>query len=212
MDFERARSDEQKMIRLKQITDSARKLFAEEKFEKITLASIAKELSFTRANLYKYISSKEEIFLHIITEDIWKWTMDLSKAFSGDRKFTIEEISEKWALVYYENRDMIKAMSLLYTIIEKNVSVEKLAKFKHCFFVEMEKIVEITAEIMPDMTRENIIKFLQFQFNYVIGFYPSTLENEVQSKAIELSGVQYEKPDFVESLKELLIILIKGLS
>jgi AcrR family transcriptional regulator len=212
MDFERARSNEQKSIRLKQITDSARKLFAEKKYEDITLAGIAKELSFTRANLYKYVASKEEIFLYIIIEDIRKWVLDLREAFVEGEKHTTEEKAEIWAGVCYDNQEMIKVLSLMYTIIEQNVTVEKLTEFKRRFFDDMDQITNLVASILPQMPKKNIIKFLQYQMHYIIGFYPATLENEIQRRAIKRSGVPYEKPDFIKGLKEFLIMVINSLS
>ncbi|EGW40889.1 TetR/AcrR family transcriptional regulator, partial [Desulfosporosinus sp. OT] len=73
MEFERARNEEQKSIRRDQIIEAALKLYETEPFEKITLASIANELSFSRANLYKYVTTKEEIFLRILNSDLEKW-------------------------------------------------------------------------------------------------------------------------------------------
>jgi len=60
MDFIRARSDEQKSVRLKQITDAAVELFESQEYDKISLASIAKKLNFSRVNLYKYVPPKKK--------------------------------------------------------------------------------------------------------------------------------------------------------
>ena len=64
-DFIRARTDGQKEIRMKEIKDAADSLFAKMPFSDITLTVIAENLGWSRANLYKYVTTKEEIFLEI---------------------------------------------------------------------------------------------------------------------------------------------------
>ena len=40
-----------------------RRQFAERPYHEITLTTIADELGWSRANLYKYVCTKEEVFL-----------------------------------------------------------------------------------------------------------------------------------------------------
>ena len=67
-EFIRARSPEQKEQRLDEIKGAVRRQFAERPYHEITLTTIAEELGWSRANLYKYVTTKEEIFL-LLTAD-----------------------------------------------------------------------------------------------------------------------------------------------
>ncbi len=70
MAFERARSKENKEIRLGQIKEAAITLFDKIPYHEISLSKkIGKEINFTRGNLYKYISSKEDIYIYIIIDE-----------------------------------------------------------------------------------------------------------------------------------------------
>jgi len=211
MDFERARSREQKNIRIKQITDSARKLFETQKYEEITLAGIAKELSFTRANLYKYVATKEEIFLFILIEDISSWIEDLKKRFSGKENISAEEFARTWAEVLDSNREMIKVLSLMYSIIEKNVTVDKLVSFKLEFFREFQKVLDLLKTLLPDIPQEKAYKFIQMQMYFVIGLYPATRENKIQKQAIEKAGMPYIAPELVSTITDFILILINSM-
>ena len=64
-EFVRARSDEQKEQRLSEIKQVTRNLFSELSYHEITLAAIAERLGWSRAALYKYVTSKEDIFLEL---------------------------------------------------------------------------------------------------------------------------------------------------
>lgn len=61
-EFVRARSAEQKEARMEEVKRAADRLFSAKPYHDITLTTIAAELSWTRANLYKYVTSKEDIF------------------------------------------------------------------------------------------------------------------------------------------------------
>ena len=77
MEWQRARSEEQKQQRVSEIIDATARLYKKHSFEEITFASIAKELKFARSNLYKYFNSKEEIFFEFLKHDIIIWRQDI---------------------------------------------------------------------------------------------------------------------------------------
>ena len=211
MEFERARSEEQKNIRIKQITDGARKQFSESKYEDITLASIAKELSFTRANLYKYISTKEEIFLYIIADDLKAWTDDIISRMSGMVNPEVKVFSKMWADTFSGHTDFIKVFSLLYSTIEQNVTIEKLVPYKRSFLAEMQRVLETLCGVFPEMGMDKAYKFLEMQMYFLSGFYPATIGNEVQMKACEQLGIPYELPSLKEVSTEFIEMLLRNL-
>ena len=68
----RARTDDQKEERLNQIKEAADSLFEQMPYTEITLTTIADKLTWSRANLYKYVTTKEEIFLEISAQKMAK--------------------------------------------------------------------------------------------------------------------------------------------
>ena len=58
--FIRARNEGQKQERFEEIKAAGRKIFDEKPYSEITISDIAQKLSWSRANLYKYVSTKEE--------------------------------------------------------------------------------------------------------------------------------------------------------
>lgn len=65
VDYIRARNDEHKEERMSQIKEATAELFASAPYAEITLTTIAEKLGWSRANLYKYVTTKEEIILEI---------------------------------------------------------------------------------------------------------------------------------------------------
>ena len=91
-DYIRARSDEHKEERLSQIKEATAELFANCPYSEITLTTIAEKLGWSRANLYKYVTTKEEIFLEISAEKMAAYYNSLLSAFPEGNNFTTEII------------------------------------------------------------------------------------------------------------------------
>jgi len=133
-DYIRARSDEHKEERLSQIKEATAELFASCPYSEITLTTIAEKLGWSRANLYKYVTTKEEIFLEIAAEKMSAYYGSLLSAFPQGNNFTTEVIAEVWAGIVNANQDYMRYVSYLNPVIETNVTVERLAVFKKNYY------------------------------------------------------------------------------
>ncbi len=211
MSFIRARNDEQKNIRLEQIRSAAQDLFDTEPYEKITLASIAKKLDFSRVNLYNYVSTKEEIYLLLTTDEMSGFFQDILDTFEGIPAITSEEFSLLWAETLFRHERLLKLCSILFSIIEKNVTVQSLAEFKKQLFIDIERVYPMLKRLLPGIPEQSILTFLDYQLHHIAGLYPAVTLNEIQREAIRISGIPYEAKDFVSAFSEFLIIVLSGL-
>ncbi|MCG8538539.1 MAG: TetR/AcrR family transcriptional regulator [Clostridia bacterium] len=204
MDFDRVRNAEQRKIRFEQIKNAAIKLFDEKQFHEITLANISKETSFTRGNLYKYISSKEEIYLLVIVDEIRDWIKDLNKHITSDMTNDIESFSIKWATITYQHQRFLKLISILFTILERNVSLERLIEFKNEFAIETSRAFDSIRTAFPAWDNKKIRRFIDIQKHFAIGLYPTTTPAPIQREALEKSNMDFQFPDFIKEFSELI--------
>ncbi len=204
MDFDRVRNAEQRKIRFEQIKNAAIKLFDEKQFHEITLANISKETSFTRGNLYKYISSKEEIYLLVIVDEIRDWIKDLNKHITSDMTNDIESFSIKWATITYQHQRFLKLISILFTILERNVSLERLIEFKNEFAIETSRAFDAIRTAFPAWDNKKIRRFIDTQKHFAIGLYPTTTPAPIQREALEKSNMDFQFPDFIKEFSELI--------
>jgi AcrR family transcriptional regulator len=68
MNWQRATTDEKKVERKEAIYKAALLLYKKKSYESISFNAIAVEAGFTKSNMYRYFSSKEEIFLNIFAQ------------------------------------------------------------------------------------------------------------------------------------------------
>ena len=94
MKWQRARSEEQKEHRISEIVDATARLYEKHSFEEISFTLIAKEAGFTRSNLYKYFSSKEEIFLTFLIQDTRIWRAELLKTCCTSKIDFVEKFGQ----------------------------------------------------------------------------------------------------------------------
>ncbi|MFA5527870.1 MAG: TetR family transcriptional regulator [Peptostreptococcales bacterium] len=212
MTWKRARSDEQKEIRLNQIIEATIALYETVPYDQITLAGIAKKLDFTRANLYKYVSSKEDIFIKIIERDGKRWVEELIERFEEKSNISFEEFAILWAETMMNHQRLIGLYSILYSVIEKGVRPEKLAPFKMSFIHEFKIVYSIIALQLPSLTYEDIDVFLNMQLFFAMGLYPATIEHENQKEAMEILDIEYRPPDFIQMFSRFVLFAIKGLA
>jgi len=210
MKFERARSNEQKELRLKQIKDATMHLYNNMVYQDISMASIAKELDFTRGNLYKYYATKEEILLDVLKDKINIWHQDLSKAMINLPINDIKQFSKIWAKVTDESKDFLKLFSILFSIIERNVSIEKLTEFKKEIMASNMAAANLIKEKFPNISEEHIINFISLQISTIVGLYPLSNPSELQQKAIRNSGYPYTPPCFLTVFTEFLETLLNS--
>ena len=126
MEFQRARNEEQKSIRREQIIEATLKLYEREPLEKITLASIANELNFSRANLYKYVSTKEEIFAWILISDLEKWVKKTYDQFKEYEELDLKTFCRLWAEELYQHQRLLKLFSIFISVLRSNVTTNSL--------------------------------------------------------------------------------------
>ena len=129
MDWERARQPEQKAVRRQAILDAARSLFTESSYDEISLNGVAREAGMNKANVYRYFSSREEIFLTIYEAEQDEFIRSLIARLKKMRpKEKVGAICRVWVEVSVEHRALLDLLPQLSTSMEKNSSVEQLVE------------------------------------------------------------------------------------
>lgn len=211
MEWKRARTKEQKEQRISEIMDAAARLYERQGFEGITFASIAEEAKFTRSNLYKYFTSKEEIFLEFLKQDLVRWRQDLVTALQEWKVYSVGEFASTWVKVQGRHGRMMRLISILYDQLEKNSSVETLIGFTTIAKEELETLSKLIREVLPSLRAEDAVKFLNMYLAASIGFYKMTNLSQVQHEVLALPEFQHFKMDYDAYVQRTVEYLLLGL-
>lgn len=206
--FKRAKSKENKKIRFQQIMKAADDLFHQYSFHEFGLTEIAKKANIVRSGLYKYVSSKEEIFLAIYLEK-QSQTINAMLKDMVSAKHTIEQIASSISKQFYNNLDYLKYHQILNAIIETNVSVEKLAEFKLKSAHDCQKFYELIKEIVNlDNIQQAFDLYLTILYHSVY-LYDRIINKQKYVEAMTLANLKIVPIDFEKELYDFVIMCFK---
>ena len=200
-DFIRARSDEHKEERLCQIKEATAELFRTAPYAEITLTTIAEKLGWSRANLYKYVTTKEEIFLEIASEKMAAYYGALINAFKKASGRPASELSKIWADVLDANQDYMRYVSYLNPVIETNVTVDRLASFKKKYYDFANDFCSLLSGAL------NCSQEAAYKIQLDVLFYASSnavccYKNALVQKALKKIKVDPPKMDFFADMQD----------
>ena len=141
-EYIRARSAEQKQERFAAIMAAADELFAEHPYHQITMGTIAEQLGWSRAGLYKYAATQEEIFLALHSAKNRAWIDAMAEALAN-APLPAPEFARIWARTTEQHASFLRYQEIIIAIIESNVTFERLIAFKREFSAMLPPIIDV---------------------------------------------------------------------
>ena len=184
-----------------EIKQAADELFHEKSYHEITLKGISERLGWSHAALYKYVGTKEDIFLELCADARGEYVSSLLAAYPSGCSYSHEVLAQVWTEQLNSHRDYLAYSDLLFTIIETNVSAERLAEFKRGYFEETDLLSKRFLEnlgIEPDRTGQ-LFNSVLFHAVSINGW---CTENPLVAEAMEIAGLEQRVPDFKEEMRD----------
>lgn len=202
MAFQRARSREQIEERRNTIIEAAAAILAEHGIEHVTISSVSNEAGLTRPTIYNYFKTTEEILVQLIIRDYRAWIDELTGSFKLNRIYEIEELAQIWSETMSHYPRFMELYSMLFTVLERNCSLETLARFKREFLKLGMPLREILLQLFPDANKQAIYEFMVYQVTSCVGLFAMSNTSDAQMKAIEISGTGYAPPEFTPMYRQ----------
>ena len=196
-DYIRARSPEQKKERMDAIMEAADELFQEHPYHQITMGTIAEKLGWSRSNLYKYAATQEEIFLALHSAKNRAWLEDLANALEG-APLPAPEFARTWAEVTDRNAGFLRYQEIVISIIESNVTLERLTQFKREFADMLKPIAGLLARQCNTSEEKATDLYLQLLFQ-APGLYNHYHCADLTREAMEAAGLPPVKGTFADA-------------
>ena len=200
-EFIRARSPEQKGQRLEEIKGAVRRQFAERPYHEITLTTIADELGWSRANLYKYVSTKEEVFLLLTADEMDSYFNALLTALPEGCGLAPDTVAEVWAGIANAHQEYFRLGDLLTTIVETNVTVERLMAFKRAYYDHVAQMREHLPLIL-DIEPERVEPLLVAIYYHATGLVSGCWSNPLIAEALERLEIARPETDFRAEMRD----------
>ena len=201
VDYIRARSDEQKAERFEQVKTALEHQFATRPYHEISLTTLADELGWSRTNLYKYISTKEEVFLAVAGDKRDAYMLALKAALPLGCGFDNNTIAAVWAGIAKAHQDFFRYGDLLFSVIETNVGVEKLREFKRGYYEILRPFAAQMGNVLG-LEADRVEQFLNTVYFHGVGLTGSCLNNPRVKQAVHELGIVVKPIDFQADMQD----------
>lgn len=207
-DFIRARSDEQKEQRLAEIKRATSELFEGHPYHEITLTTIAERLGWSRANLYKYASTKEEIFLLLAQDQMDSYFDALMAVFPQGCGLDAPVIAEVWAGIANAHHLYFRIGDILLTIIETNVTIDRLIAFKGDYYKRHDALAARLADLLHEDEARSAWT-IEAVYTHAVGLVSSCANNPLVTQALEALGIERRNVDFRSEMRDFILMCLE---
>jgi len=145
-ELRRARTQDQKYFRRKEILEAAERLLDEVGYEAFSMANLAKLAGVVKGTLYLYFKTREEVLLTLYNQSLERWShvfLDRLNDAMRDRDYVLALYQTAVA-----DRSFIPLLTRLEHVIEHNVSIDSLIESKRHFIDRVDCIAKASAPVL----------------------------------------------------------------
>jgi AcrR family transcriptional regulator len=203
----RARSVEAKLARREQILSAAVDLLAHERFEQLTMASVARAAGLAKGTPYLYWRTKEELFLSALQDEYVDFLDGLARAIRA-ADGTPEAVSTAMVAELLPRRRLMSMIGLLHAVLEHNATVEAVLGFKRALLYGGLGVAVALNERLPWLELERAARMMVRMHGAIVVFQQMGDPPEAIRQALENPDLALLRVDLETDLRELLLDLL----
>jgi AcrR family transcriptional regulator len=207
--WQRARQPQQKEERRQAILAAAADLFAEQDYEAVSMGAIAQRAGSAKGNLYRYFSSKEELFLQLYLDSVGEASAALEDELAALRGADDPAaVARAMAAVLAARPRFLALLAIVSSILERNLPTETLAGFKESLLPVFGRLVAELQATLPGIDAASAVRFYHTLHALTAGLWPMAnpapdLEAILQRPHLRTFQVAFE-PTLATALEHLL--------
>ena len=207
----RARAPEAKTARREQILSAAQDLFEAQPYKNVTMAAIARHAGLAKGTTYIYFQTKEALFLEVVIDHLDKWyTALLTTMDAAVAPLDAETLAELLAASLSTRPSMLRLLSLLHSVLERNISLEMALKVKRMLRGHLMSCGARLEVLLPHLAPGQGARLLQHLQACVVGYFQATTPPPVVARALEDPELSMFKLDFYTELKFVITMVLTG--
>ena len=195
MAWQRARKPNQKAERVSAILESAAALFDEKELTSISMRDLAQGAGLSKASLYSYFKTKEEVFATLFLRESEVWFELFETRLEELQSPSSERVAEILTGILQERQRFCRLTVILASVLERNMSTEFIREFKTELSTNLQQVVAVLQAVSPGMTAESGIAFLYQHQSLIAGLWPLTHPSPEVAEVLareEFQGIQVD--------------------
>ena len=135
------------------------------------------------------------------------YTADLVDALGTPRALDASTAARAWAQVAGRHRTYFRYGDLLYTVIETNVTVDKLEQFKRGYYAQLPEVRERLSRGLG--VREELVEQLvNTVYHHAMGLAGSCLNNPLVAQAVARLDIEPTHVDYEAQIEEFVLMCL----
>lgn len=210
--MKRASSAQDKIKRRAAIVETATALFRDHDYASVTMAQIARGAGLAKGTVYLYFSSKEELFLSLVSDLLDGWFEDLEAELERQAPSSPEHLARIIADTLAPRQAMNRLMVLLHVVLEHNIPQEAALAFKTELLASMVPVGERLEAHLPPGQADQGMRLLLWVHALVVGLFQMAVPSDAVADALERPELAPFKLDFHHELITILTALLRGMA
>ncbi|MES2637890.1 MAG: TetR family transcriptional regulator [Myxococcota bacterium] len=195
----RARAPEAKEDRRRQLRDAARAAIdVGTPYADVTMADVSRRAGLAKGTSYLYFSSKEALFLEVLTEDLAGWFDALANRATTLPAGAAAPVAfaEALADTLLERPRMVRLLGLLHVVIEANIDLDTARAFKRSLGEQMLRADAAIGPWIPGFEAGDVARLLLRTHALVVGLGPMATPAPAVAEALAEPALAWLRVDF----------------
>ncbi|UGT41943.1 TetR/AcrR family transcriptional regulator [Nocardia yamanashiensis] len=215
IEFQRARSDEQREMRRQAILDTAAGMLAEMPVVDVGLNELARRVGLAKSNVLRYFESREAVLLELLELRYRAWIAELTPLLAdhrGDLRARRDRLIAAFVSSLEREPVLCDLFNAQAAILERNISAEVAARYKRGSLAATAELVSPVEALVPEFGPGGAMKFCAAGLLSAGALWshshPAPAMLAAYEQHPELAAVRLE---FVPVLTDLLTVLARGI-
>jgi AcrR family transcriptional regulator len=157
VEFQRARSEEQREIRRRAILDTAAAMLDEMPVSEVSLNELSRRVGLAKSNVLRYFESREAVLLELLDDFLGSWLADLSAELSAGvqadatREARAGQLAEVLSASLADRTVLCDLFGAQGGVLEHNVSVEVVKRHKRASLAKLATMSDLLRVHVPEL-------------------------------------------------------------
>ncbi|WP_152351869.1 TetR/AcrR family transcriptional regulator [Brachybacterium subflavum] len=155
MDFQRARSEEQRERRRRAILDTAASMLEEMPVAQLSLNELSRRVGLAKSNVLRYFESREAILLELLDAELRAWIEELRgkvEPVAASARARGDQMARALAETMAERPVLCDLIASQAAVLERNISRDVALRHKRATAASAGELVDVIRVVLPELS------------------------------------------------------------
>ncbi|MFI6480919.1 TetR/AcrR family transcriptional regulator [Nonomuraea sp. NPDC050663] len=215
MEFQRARTDEQRAERRTKILRTAAEMLTETPVAQLSLNELSRRVGLAKSNVLRYFESREAVLLDLLDAEVREWIADLERSAppgEGSARERGDRLAQILATSLARRPVLCDLFSSQATVLEHNISTEVAIRHKYAARASLQALTLLVAGHLPELGEEGAGRLVEMALVTAMAAWPCARPAEALRAAYdsdpELAAMRL---DFADLMRRTVEVAASGL-